>query len=424
MRFVHVSSIAVSLCLFLGSQAWAGPGEKEEALPEEKAQSDSSAGDEDGELERLRQSAEDLITSSPERDVEAKTSADTIFTSGQRSLQALNPEISAVIDAGGRLSMKDFDADTLDESQFYFRVMGLHLQSNLDPFSFFKAAVGIRPDGVGLGEAYATWVNLLPGLNLTLGKFRQQFGVIQRWHVPSLDQYAFPLPLTTVLGPEGLNQIGFSVRLRMPALWADDQQLILQVTNGMNGHLFSGQIFGVPVGLLRWTQYFDLTESTYLELGLTGMLGTNNKRNVTGEDGEETDEPWRTTTVAGADLTISWSPLNRERYRHLTWRSEFYWAGKETPDGYVAAGGAYSYLDFGVSEALVIGVRGDLTQPFSVDNDGDWIWQAVGYLTWLQSPWVKARLQLAHLDGTGRPAEERLIFQVVFAAGPHKHERY
>jgi len=116
--------------------------------------------------------------------------------------------------------------------------------------------------------------------------------------------------------------------------------------------------------------------------------------------------------------------LNQQRYRHVTWRSEFYWAGKETPDGYLSAGGGYSYLDFGISESITIGARGDLTQPFAVDNDNMLLWQVVAYLTWWQSPWVKARFQLAHLDGDGQTPEQRLILQFVFAAGPHKHERY
>ncbi|HUU03471.1 MAG TPA: hypothetical protein VM425_18695 [Myxococcota bacterium] len=387
----------------------------------------AAPADDNDEIERLRREAGTEIEQAGKESAGElpKLQTDTVFSSGNRALQALNPEMSVVVDAGARASMTDFDGDTLgDGSQFYFRVLGLHFQANLDPFSFFKSAVEFHVDGVELGEAYATWVNVLPGINLTLGKFRQQFGVIQRWHVPSLDQFDFPLAITTLLGGDGLNQIGFSLEWIAPALWADDQRVVLQVTNSSNEQLFNGQQFGVPAGLLHWSQYYDLSESTYLELGLTGMLGTNNKRNLLDDNGDRSDEPWRMTTLAGADLTVSWSPLHNERYRHLTWRSEFYWVGQETPDGYLAAGGGYSYLDAGLSEALAIGVRGDLTQPFLVDNDGRWIWQAVAYLTWWESPWVKTRLQLAHKDGDGQPAEDLLLVQIVFAAGPHKHDRY
>jgi len=65
----------------------------------------------------------------------------------------------------------------------YFRVLGLHFQSNLDPFSFTKIAIEYNPFGLEFGEAYITWTKIFPGVGLTAGKFRQQFGVVNRWHV-------------------------------------------------------------------------------------------------------------------------------------------------------------------------------------------------------------------------------------------------
>jgi hypothetical protein len=87
--------------------------------------------------------------------------------------------------------------------------------------------------------------------------------------------------------------------------------------------------------------------------------------------------------------------------------------------------GAYSYLDIGVNERIGFGVRGDVTQPFELNPEDDELrWQVAAYLTWWQSPWVKLRLQYSHADGAERPMEDRLVLQFVFAAGPHKHERY
>jgi hypothetical protein len=137
------------------------------------------------------------------------------------------------------------------------------------------------------------------------------------------------------------------------------------------------------------------------------------------------DELWGHVWLAGADLTLSWSPLQRERYRHVTWRSEFYFVRQEVRGGVIQAMGAYSYLDVGVNERIGFGVRGDVTQPFELDAHNDELrWQVAGYFTWWQSPWVKLRLQYSHADGADRPMEDRLVLQFVFAAGPHKHERY
>ena len=48
--------------------------------------------------------------------------------------------------------------------------------------------------------------------------------------------------------------------------------------------------------MLHLKNYYDLTESTYLELGLTGMFGFNNQRGYeddTVDPAVLADEPWR-----------------------------------------------------------------------------------------------------------------------------------
>ena len=140
------------------------------------------------ELEELRRAAEDAA-SAPETAEEraAELSSDQVFTSGQRSLQALNPELSVVVDSGLQLQMNDGEPSSLfgstehhDEghdhehshstgsgSGFFFRHMGIHFETNLDPFSFTKIAVGVDTSGVHLGEAYITWVRVASGLRLS-----------------------------------------------------------------------------------------------------------------------------------------------------------------------------------------------------------------------------------------------------------------
>ncbi len=452
--------------------------ERLEGEAEERRQREAEA-----ELEALRQAAEETA-SAPETTEEraAELSTDQTFTSGQRALQALNPEISVVVDTGVQVQMNDGDPGTFfgageaaegghdhghshgaaSGTGFFFRHLGLHFETNLDPFSFTKVAIGVNTQGVFLGEAYVTWVRIASGLQLTIGKFLQPFGVVSRWHIPSLDQYDQPLAITELLGG-GINQVGLSLEWLIPT--PSDRtahELILQVTTPNNGHLFTGEFFDVPTVLVRFRNYFDLTESTYLELGLTGMWGMNHQdaHHAEGapvpaydEDGEpimlydenggelgqltvpgeeiHVGEFWGQVWLAGVDLTISWSPLRRERYQHVTWRSEFYFVSRESRhvhdfevhDFTIQAMGAYSYLDIGLNEAWAIGVRGDVTQPFEHDPHGV-RWGATAYMTWWQSPWVKLRLQYSHFQGAERPMEDRLVLQFVFAAGPHKHERY
>ena len=165
------------------------------------------------------------------------------FKSGQRSLQAINPEMSVVGDMYGQYVINKNRFYNDKRTGMYFRTLSIHFQGGLDPFSFTKAAVEFSPDGVELAEAYITLTKFIPNVSFTAGKFRQQFGVLNRWHVHSLDQQDYPLALTTILGEDGINQIGFSFDWTMPAITSDANELTLQITNGSNSNLFSGKTF-------------------------------------------------------------------------------------------------------------------------------------------------------------------------------------
>jgi hypothetical protein len=373
---------------------------------------------EQDELEKLLKEAE-TVANKKEEKKETKE-----FKSGQRSLQAINPEISVVGDLYGQYIANDKSFTEDLRSGAYFRVLGLHLQSNLDPFSFTKAAIELTPAGIELGEAYLTWTKIFPGVGLTAGKFRQQFGVVNRWHVHALDQFEFPLALTTILGEEGLNQIGLSFDWTMPSIISNANLLTLQITNGQNEQLFSGDMFSFPAGLLHLKNYWDLSRDTYLELGLTGMLGKNNQRGYD-DEGNLILEESRLTALGGLDLTVFWEPLNQARYHSLLWRTEFYYANKELLNGRIKAFGGYSYLEYKLDLQWQVGTRLDYTQPFETDNNSKYMWQIVPYITWWQSNWVRFRLQYNYLNGTEIPAAQNTIrLQIVFAAGPHKHDRY
>jgi hypothetical protein len=364
----------------------------------------------------------------------ADTVAHKSFQGGQRSLQALNPEISVVGDFFGRY-VDDGDHRGViggERSGAFLRVLGLHLQSNLDPFAFAKMAVELHPEGAEVGEAYVTWTSVLPGLSLTVGKFRQQLGVVNRWHKPGLDQFDFPLMLTVPFGPEGLNQSGIAAHAVLPSPWSHGMELFVQVTNGSNEGVFAGEFFSLPASLVRLTHYWDLTSNTYLELGLSGMFGFNNPRSAFGEDGERRSEPWRHTVIGGADLTLNWEPLNRSKYHYLTWRTEFLYIRKQLVEEDVLQWmGAYTSLEYKINRSWVIGVREDLVQPFDVEQTDRWIVQTVPYVSWWQSPWVRLRLEydlkIPEVDFSApdlADVEHRVFLQLTFAAGPHKHERY
>jgi hypothetical protein len=390
-------------------------------------------------IDALRQAAQREITNS-----DSQSTEDSTFTSGALGLQKLNPELSV----SGDILWNYTDVDGGDSKQdFMFRGLGLHLASYLDPYTMFKAAIEFNENEAELGEAYMTRFGVFPQVNLTLGKFRQQFGVVNRWHKHGLDQVDFPLALRQIFGNGGLNQSGASLAWTIPGAAGFSHELTAQITDGSNDRLFAGNSDNKISSLVHYKIYRDLTSSTYAELGISGIYGQNNEWQVL----DSTIEKSLSTTVAGVDFTLLWEPSDRMRYRNFTWRSEAYFLDKEivAPDGSgedsISAWGAYTYIESKVSRTFILGIRGDWfvpdtkdyadystadgincsINPLAVTENDSYRWQAAPYVTWYQSPFVHYRLEYNRSggDGTG-PDEETIWLQCIFAAGPHKHERY
>ncbi len=391
------------------------------------------------ELAALRELAQ--AEAAKEKPLEEKAE-ETTFKSGGLSLQTLNPEISVT---GDFLFSTRQDTTSDQSSDFNFRTLGVHIESWLDPYTHFKSAVEFHEDETELGEAYFTLFNLSDDLNLTLGKFRQQFGVVNRWHKHGLDQIDFPLALRQIFGNGGLNQSGLSLDWLMPPAGDASQQLTFQVTDGSNSRLFGDNTSNRPSLLAHYKNYRDISKDTYLEYGLTGLAGWNDQWEV--GSSTTTQDSRKMTFVLGADLTVLWEPTEKMRYKNVEWRSEAYWLNKDilAPDGSgedtINAWGLYSYLQTKVSRTIDIGIRGDFyvpdtknyanypgctsLSPLAVTGDDPHLWQVSPYITWWQSPFVKFRAEYDCSNGKGIENPEHVIWlQAIFSAGPHKHERY
>ncbi len=387
----------------------------ERRLEELQAEVEQLRGElEEQELQRLLDKAESAANAPPEE----VRPEDRTFVAASRSLQMTNPEISV---AGDVVMALNIDEGLLDGEPtgtgFPLRAMSIDIRSVLDPYSSMKAAVEVLPDPeepVALEELYLTWNGVIPRTSLSVGRFRHQFGVVNRWHEHDLDQVDYPLAMRAVIGDEGLSGDGLSFEWFMPRLWAHAHSLRVDVVDGNNEFLFSGERFSLPAFLGRFKNYWDLSEATYLELGLSGAYGWNHP----------VEDAWASSVVAGADLTLYWSPPKRAKYRSLTWRSEFYYAQKEDEEhAWDRAWGVYSYLTVQLGPGWFLGVRGDLCHPLE-DTLERFPFQVTPYLTFWQSEFVFLRLEYGYTHGWVEPHAHRIAFQVSWAAGPHKHEKY
>ncbi len=431
MRSRHEFSRLASAAIAAAAAAVTAGAGGEEPVPEPPPGWEASTQEE---LEKRIGALEEKIAAleaQAAEDVEAEDVADETFLKGTRVLSAMNPEISVTLDLLGKLVLnRDFYAvgdgeDGTSRSGLEVRVAEFAIQSSLDPFSSMKLVLALEGGEICLEEGFVTWTGIASRLSITLGRFKQGFGIVNRWHEHAFDQVDRPLALSKYMGEEGLGGTGISLRILLPRAWAHAEELTIEIATGENDALLAGEFFSIPSVLGRLKSFWDASGSTYVELGLSGLWGNNNHRGILDEaSGDVHDEPFRQTILSGIDLSVVWRPAGMEKYRSVAWRSEAVWLHKQTEDGTFDAVGGYTYLDVRVNQILILGARLDVGMNPETGHAG-WFWQASPYLTVWQSEFVFMRLQYGFTwESKARDPEHLVMLQVDLCAGPHRHDKY
>jgi hypothetical protein len=394
----------------------------------------------DDDLEALREAARDEAPPEPEEEREAVEQRRSM-TGRERAQQDLNPEISFLGDVSYDWS------DTSVQDQFVLRGVEIGFQAPLDPYTRFKGFLAAHQEppqldlgtgeeadeheiGVELEEAYMDWVALPGGMSLRVGRFRQRFGTLNRWHEHALPSTDVPFALRDLFGHEGLSGIGAGVAWTLPGWWATSHDLIIEITNPDNDTAFAGAAFSDPAWLLRYTGFYDLGPDAYFEIGLNGTNGPTDEMS----NGD--------TTIASADLNYVWEPAAAGQYRGVELRGEYFFSRFEdaaTPgmEATYRTESWYAYLVWRLGRQWQAGLRYDdaeLPSPRSATASGTFEEGLrergiTPFLIFWQSEFVRLRLQYQHAERDfagpqGPDDDDRVWVQVTFAAGPHKHEAY
>lgn len=403
------------------------------------------------ELAELRAAAEEATAKEAQKEKEAEDQRKTA-TGRQRSLQASNPEISFLGDVS-----YDWTSGPMKDG-FVLRGAELGLQAALDPYTRFKAFIVGHQEpfelelehehegeeeeehghehgteiGVSVEEAYMEWVALPTHMRLTVGKFRQQYGTLNRWHPHGLPTVDIPFALRNTFGHDGLIGLGISLDWQLPRAWASSNGLTLQVTNADNPVAFAGSEWRDPAFLLRHTGFFDLGPDSYFDLGLNAAWGAND---ASGDNH---------TLVAGIDFNYLWEPVRRARYRNVEFRGEWIYTQAQEPGDFEPESNSfYLYASGRLSRRWTLGVRLDdaeipfdryhLVDPETMEElefrEGLRERAVTPFLTYWQSEFVRLRFQYQYAERDfiahwGGDVDNKLWVQVTFAAGPHKHESY
>ncbi len=332
--------------------------------------------------------------------VKADTSGRTKFVGRERSQPQLNPEISATGDVRAGAHVPGIQHDNFDPREFE-----VGFQSPLDPYSSTKIFVSLENGNVSIEEGYAYWTGLPGHIRFDIGKFRQQFGELNRWHLHALPETEYPLALRTYLGQDGLAGTGISLYRAFGGLGA--HELTAQFTRSESDSALFGNS-GRPTYLVHLLNFWQLTRSTYVQLGGTALYGTN------------PDSSLR-TKVGGLDFRLTWRPPSQALYREWTLRGELYALRKEYAGAGTTRLGWYAGSTYKLGQRWIVGARYDYVEdPLT----GLITRQAIPSLTLWESEWVELRAQYTWAQVTGRSSTGDFALQAVWAIGPHKHETY
>jgi hypothetical protein len=322
---------------------------------------------------------------------------------------ALNPEISVTGDVRMNARRPGPQIDGFSPREFE-----LGFQSALDPFATAKVFVSMEGGQVGLEEGYAYFTSLPAHLRLDVGQFRQQVGELNRWHLHALPEDEYPLVVRRFAGEEGLVAPGASLYWPLPFSGkAGAYELTVQATNGENEVLFAGG--RRPAVNAQLSGFWQLTRSTYAQLSLSGLRGTNADTSLT-------------TNLGVGAARFTWRPPQQGQARELTVRSEVWLLNRKfdlpAPNKFDANRVGW-YVDgtWKLDRRWTVSVRGDHVQspePGPVAHE----WAVTPSLTFWQSEFVYLRTQFEHSRDIANASRNRLTFQMVFAMGPHKHELF
>lgn len=324
----------------------------------------------------------------------------TQFIGRQRSGSALNPEISAT---GDFRLIQERDADLRGEVPD----VEVALQSTLDPYSTAKFILGFSSEEVAVEEGYLYYTGLPGRLRADLGLIRQQVGDLNRWHVHALPESEYPLVYQRFLNPKGLSGAGLALYTTLPvSVFHGTHEVWLQGTTAESEPLYGEGRHGTLLG--RVQNFWQLSRSTYGQIGFTA-LGGNGGDSLGGN-------------VLGADLRLTWRPPNAGTRQNLTFRAEGYRFHGDDFGAVTTRYGAFADLNWQLSRRWILGTRYDYVEtprgPLTKE------WQVSPTIMWWQSEFVYLRLEGQHHHDELAGNQNRLLLQVVFAMGPHKHETY
>jgi len=347
-----------------------------------------------------------------------------------------NPDISVI----SRFLLSTDDGSRLDEGirsfsqpDFSFQELELALQGYLNPYAradLFLTLPGpdLESSSLGIEELYASVLRGLP-LDLTarFGKYRVDFGKINRQHPHQWPFITQPLVEERFLGEEGLNDLGISASILLPTG---------DLYTSLTADVLRGGAIGEATGIedtsgtapfyantARLMSFFPLGDDADLEVGLSGYTGIHDPYTRQRFWYANLDFKYKYRPSMYTSLTLQGEALLNTRTASEDRDLVPFVDAQGNPEcRTITSGGLYIYVDYQFLRIFSLGSRYDWSQePYSTENRAQ-----AGSVWFTYFPVEESlglRLQYQHTL-TEQPGESQAVnfigLQLMFSLGPHK----
>lgn len=325
------------------------------------------------------------------------------------------------------------DVDTT-RNGFDLQEAEIALYSDVDPYHRLNILLAVGPEyefdattsqvvqswKVEPEAAYAESLQI-PGITLKLGKFKAALGKHNQLHTHAFPFVNAPIVNSNLLGDEGLNDVGVSVAGLIPISWFSEVTLQFLRGEGENEE-FNSPSNGGGVGVLRWSNLFDLSDEATLEMGVSGARGDNYLRTK--------------TQLGGFDLTYKWRPMAGGKYYSLILAIEALRRTTEQPgvEDEIAQGGSI-WGQYQFAQRWNAALR---LESFSAENSDAGVntralpneksTRSALSLSFLPTEFSSYRLELGQgklpPNAQGETDEKRIFLQANFTIGAHPAHAY
>ncbi len=351
-------------------------------------------------------------------------------------LDAFNPRITVV--GNGLLRLDDRKVYAEDDggfervdNQFRLRETEFDFRAAIDPYAdgVLIAAVAQEPTGefeTEIEEGYAL-IKQFPflerppgGLVLKVGRFRTEFGRLNRLHTHDLPQSTRPLVVKTFLGGEGHIADGASARFLLPSLLDEESawELTMQAVQGGDVAVASGGKHDPNVlANLRWSRLFG-------DAHLADIAGIF--------DWGTTDTDSDPAYTYSLDWMYKWKPPRRGQWRSVVLGGQLFYANRDfavdnrggpqrraaTPFGY------YVFGQYQFDRRLYAGLRWDWTEQ--IDDDAATRQAIQPYISYYFSEFLRFRIGYEHRWNHGNGADDlnTVLGEINFLFGSHPPEPF